>query len=333
MNSAELQSFFLLKQKIEATYKERHTNCTSPIEDWKGAEIKSFQADLQEKLGGYLSEKWFYTHIKTKDNKKLPRVDMLNMLSAYIGFEDWAHFQDSLNLTEEAAPTPIEEEERKNTVVRTPKKKSFSLPKEWMLGVASIAILILLSVTILSWRATWNQKAKFSLKICVVDADDETVLREVEAELIRKEETALKLKSDSLGCFQFEQDYMRFQLVLKAKYYKTDTIERYLMDENHQEIIALKKDDYALMLHYFSTQKMEDWKKRRAQLDKMLADDVQIVQLIQIDGQDMGIEMYNKQEFINKMTLPVNSLKNIEIIKTEYRGQQIARLRFIQHED
>ncbi len=332
MKSADLQAFLALKKKVETTYKERHNDCSNPIEDWKGAAIKSFQADLQERVGGYLSEKWFYTHIKTKENQKLPRVDMLNMLSAYVGFKDWEAYLNSLNLEEEggAVETAAENKLAKAALAV---KKSSSFPKEWIYGIVAVLAFALLSVSIVSWRLAMRQKAKFSLKICVVDADDQTALKAVEAEWIRKNESALTLKSNSSGCFELEQEHTRFQLVLSAPYYKTDTIERFLMDHKHQEMIALKKDDYALMLHYFSTQKIEDWKKRREQLDQMLSDDVQIVQLIQIDGEDLGIEMYNKQEFINKMTLPINSLKNIEIIKSEYLGNQISTLRFMQHED
>jgi len=43
-----------------------------------------------------------------------------------------------------------------------------------------------------------------------------------------------------------------------------------------------------------------------------------------------GMELYNKDEFIRKMTMPLKSLKNIEIVETRYIGGQIQLLRFIQ---
>lgn len=328
MKSAKLQAFVELKYLVEKEYKRRHSNCTTPIEDWKGEEIKFFQADLQEKLGGYVSEKWFYTHIKNKANEKLPRVDMLNMLAVYAEFENWESYLDTFQLEHKEEGEDVVVEEKKVS-----QRKVIRLSREWIFGIASMGCLLLLTIAVASWQISWKKGAKYQLKICVVDADDEKKIGEVEAELLRPNETQLFFKADSMGCFQFEQESMRFKLVLRAPYYKTDTIERFLMDAQHQEMITLKKDDYALMLHYFSKEKMKDWKKRREQLDKMLADEVQVVQLLELEGEEMGIEMYNKEEFINKMTLPINSLKNIEIIKSEYQANKIVSLRFIQHED
>lgn len=328
MKSAKLQAFVALKHLVEKVYKRRHSNCTTPIEDWKGEEIKFFQADLQEKLAGYVSEKWFYTHIKNKANEKLPRVDMLNMLAAYAEFENWESYLDAFQLDDKEVGKNAIVEEKK-----VPKRKSIRLSREWILGIASMGCLLLLTIAVASWQISWKNEATYKLKICVVDADDENKIAEVEAELLRPDETQLFFKEDSEGCFQFKQESMRFKLVLRAPYYKTDTIERFLMDAQHQEMIRLKKDDYALMLHYFSKEKMKDWKKRRQQLDEMLAEDVQVIQLFELEGEEMGIEMYNKEEFINKLTLPINSLKNIEIIKSEYQANKIVSLRFIQHEN
>jgi hypothetical protein len=44
----------------------------------------------------------------------------------------------------------------------------------------------------------------------------------------------------------------------------------------------------------------------------------------------VGMEMYNKEEFIDKLTMPLNSLKNIEIIETIFDGNRIKELRFKQ---
>ncbi|TAL72200.1 MAG: hypothetical protein EPN88_05065, partial [Bacteroidetes bacterium] len=62
------------------------------ISEWKGQEITNFQEDLLEKVNGRLSEKWFYTHIKSI-NKSLPRIDVLNMLSQYAGYLNWDDFR------------------------------------------------------------------------------------------------------------------------------------------------------------------------------------------------------------------------------------------------
>ena len=85
------------------------------------------------------------------------------------------------------------------------------------------------------------------------------------------------------------------------------------------------------MIHLFSTAKVEDWKKRKTQLEMMIADEAQIFQLE--PGGEVGMEMFNKEEFILKMTMPLKSLRNIEILETQYdRHDRIKGMRFIQTE-
>jgi hypothetical protein len=42
------------------------------------------------------------------------------------------------------------------------------------------------------------------------------------------------------------------------------------------------------------------------------------------------MEIYNKWEFINKITMPSAGLKNLEIIETTFEGEQISALWFRQ---
>jgi hypothetical protein len=40
------------------------------------------------------------------------------------------------------------------------------------------------------------------------------------------------------------------------------------------------------------------------------------------------MELFNKQEFIDKLTMPSSSLRKIEILETRYLDDQIILLRF-----
>ena len=62
------------------------------ISDWKGQDITNFQEELLTKVNGRLSEKWFYSHVKSS-NPSLPRIDVLNMLSKYAGYLNWDDFK------------------------------------------------------------------------------------------------------------------------------------------------------------------------------------------------------------------------------------------------
>ena len=39
----------------------------------------------------------FYTYFKSTNIDKLPRIDMLNMFSAYIGYQSWYEFKKSFS--------------------------------------------------------------------------------------------------------------------------------------------------------------------------------------------------------------------------------------------
>ena len=98
-----------------------------------------------------------------------------------------------------------------------------------------------------------------------------------------------------------------------------------------EEQIQLKTNDYALMIHLFSKSKVTNWRKRRQQLGLMLTDDARIYQVYE-DGKT-GMELFNKKEFIDKLTTPTKSLKSIEIIETIYTGDKISIMRFKQNQD
>ncbi|MBL4577519.1 MAG: hypothetical protein JKX74_03545 [Flavobacteriales bacterium] len=118
---------------------------------------------------------------------------------------------------------------------------------------------------------------------------------------------------------------------MSSAYHKPDTITRHFSNRVPPETIKLKTDDYALMIHMFSNSNIDDWKKRRAQLDDMIADDARIFQVN--PGTQNGMELYNKQGFINKLTTPIRSLKNIEVLEVQYSDSQISSMRFIQTEE
>ena len=52
--------------------------------------------------------------------------------------------------------------------------------------------------------------------------------------------------------------------------YKSDTIHRAINEPGGEEKVKLRKDDYALMIHYFSKTRLEDWKNRKKQLNEII---------------------------------------------------------------
>ena len=306
MNS-ELSYWELLKDSVAQKFCENNTPSSLNISEWKGQDITSFQEDLFEKVKGQLSEKWFYTHMKSKSEKP-PRIDMLNLLSEYAGFENWAAFKKENGAFNEKLEMRLGSRKNDKTIV---------------LGIVSFFIIGFILIMIL-------KKETHLFRFCFIDSDRwQAISSPIDVLLMREEQSPLELQSDSSGCIYLESTNEMIQFVVKSPYYKTDTITRVIGDHKSNEGIKLRSNDYAMMIHIFSKSKVDDWKKRRSQLDGMIDDKARI---FQIDPKSMtGMELLNKWDFINKMTMPLKSLKNIEVIETVYTGDKILMLRFKQN--
>ena len=89
----DLLYFKQLKAEIQAEYLKNNSPSEEDISKWKGIDIIYFQEDLRKRAKGNISEKTFYTYFKTPNIDKLPRIDMLNLLSIYAGYESWFDFK------------------------------------------------------------------------------------------------------------------------------------------------------------------------------------------------------------------------------------------------
>ena len=93
MADLELLHFEQLKAEVQAEYLKNHHPSFEDISKWKGIDIIYFQEDLRKKAKGNISEKSFYTYFKTIPTTKLPRIDMLNLLAIYVGYQSWYDFK------------------------------------------------------------------------------------------------------------------------------------------------------------------------------------------------------------------------------------------------
>lgn len=93
MDNLEILYFEQLKKKVQVKYLDNHTPSHNDITKWKGIDIIYFQEDLRKYAKGNISEKSFYTYFKTSPVTKLPRIDMLNLLSNYAGYESWFNYK------------------------------------------------------------------------------------------------------------------------------------------------------------------------------------------------------------------------------------------------
>jgi len=305
MNDNGLQYFAILKKEIVILLQQAFPSVPPSIENWKGQDIVYFQDDLMVRVKGTVSEKWFYTHLKL-EGEKLPRIDMLNLLCRYVGYIDWNDFKEKKKI--EVSPV-------KDMPFRPKSNKIFR-----------IAIIILVLFVSLILFFIFRPK---TYTFCFYDATQQMLLSDQNIEIIVLNEGESPLyKRCEKGCFTIKSNHSKLRFVVKTPYYKTDTIVRILENSDRNEIVRLHANDYAMMIHFFSKSKIDDWQKRRKQLNAMFTDNALIYQMY--GDEAIGMELYNKSEFINKLTMPLRSLKDIEVVETIYSGNQISVLKFRQ---
>lgn len=307
MNSSGNKYFERLKVKIVETMQQSHPEIPESVSDWKGNHIFNFQEDLQLKQNEHISEKWFYTHMKST-NTKLPRIDILNILSKYAGYKNWDDFKlknnDSLN---EDAP------DKSNRVF-------------YLIPLFTLIVLLIIYLVV---NSMYTQDYTF----CFYDSDTKKPIENsmIEITVLANDQSPVNYLCNNNGCFTIKTSERTIRFTVGTPYYHNDTIVRTLNKFNRTENVKLKIDDYAVMIHYFSSGNVKDWEKRREDLNEMLSDSVKIFQVLNNSG-TVGMEIYNKWEFINKLSLPSSSLRDIEVIDKKYEGDKIYRLRFTQNE-
>ena len=299
MTEANATYFKLLKEAIAKAFLESHS-APKKMADWKGETITLFQEDLRSNANGSISEKSFYTYFK-KTPEKLPRIDVLHLLSGYAGYTNWEEFK---NAHSGFIVDKISEE----------KKSRLTNPL--------IGAVVLLTLVVAFFY--YNQDHTFTF--CLVDEEEQTPLKtEVRIEILKTNESSVFLQTDNKGCFIHVTANEKIRFVVQSPYYKTDTIVR-SSTENGNTMVPMRKDDYALMLKYYSDGNLADVEKRRDQLENLIDPKAQIYQVF---PNVTGIELFTKKEFIHKMTIPTSALKNMHILDKEYEGGKITKLKFI----
>ena len=137
MADLDLLHFEQLKAEVQAEYLKNHHPSYDEISKWKGIDIIYFQEDLRKKAKGNISEKSFYTYFKTVPSSKLPRIDMLNLLAIYSGYQSWYDFKKNhlfanefISENEKPSEIIIADEEKLEVLNEKPTEVAFSIPEK-----------------------------------------------------------------------------------------------------------------------------------------------------------------------------------------------------------
>ncbi len=271
---------------------------------WKGQEITDFQEDLLIKVKAQVSEKWFYSHIKNGKHS-LPRIDVLNLLSRYAGYSNWDEFK-----YKNASGLPV---------------TSSLIKANRLFYVIPLLVLLVMVVLYGLFRFFNTREYKFSF----YDAETMQPIKHMNIEVIviDKDESPTDYFCDTAGQVTLKTEKSNIRMVVKSPYYRTDTISRILKKFDTNEKIGLHANEYALMIHYFSQMNVKGWEQRRKQLDSIISTDA-LIYRVHGSSRSAGIELLNKNEFIDFLSFPTNSLKNMEILDVKNSGDKIKVLRY-----
>ena len=293
-----LNLFHQLKEEVLQEYQKAFPFWIGTLQDFGNKEIAQLQDLIEEKTKQRISEKWVYTHLKPKNNTKLPREDMLDILSVFTGYSGWDEFK---------ANRYVSKDEKKSTI----KVKMIS-------GIILLIVVIMFfggrffnSTVKIDFHDQYTQKLvdKDNFSVFVLNQNDSLIKQESFENYIE-----LNNKSDQL------------KIKVTSPYYKDEV---FILELNREkESVYLQPDDYAMMLLVYMNSNLKDWEKRRKQLEEIILDDAEILEVM---DEDIGVEFLNKEEFIDKLTIPLESTKKMEIIDIKYREKgKIIELKFIQ---
>jgi hypothetical protein len=299
MENTNAAAFRLLKSEIEAKA-SRDLGIRKELSEWSLQDIRDFQVDLEQRSKSSVSEKWIYTHFKN-EHPRIPRIDVLNLLSAWLGYRNW---DDFLHQRAEATLATSASSQRSRRV-----------NLKFVIAVLSLVGLVLLGV---AWFLIPKVEEH---QVYFMDAYTRKVLT---SSAIHVRVNRRPVPYDSLLVVQVGDS-----IEVDGAYYKPRTA---VIDVNDvsPRYLEVFPDDYALMLSFFSRSDASNLDQRRAQLLEVIHPEARIFESHPAFD---GLELLNREEFIDRLLLPLNSLKNLEVQHIEYRDEQIYRLQFYQNPD
>ena len=353
MADLDLLHFEQLKSEIQARFLENHTPSYDEITKWKGIDIIYFQEDLRKIAKGNISEKSFYTYFKSSPVTKLPRIDMLNLLSIYAGYQSWFDFKKSHLFQGEimAEHQQSEEEISNSTAISDSEEKNVEKTVKTTVNISDLQktntdnqlnndfddsektststsvkkskktikdyLWLVISAILALIAGFLGMKDKLLTKeyqYSFIDADrNSRINAELQVQILKANESPILYTAMPNKPFVYTTKSKTLTMVVSSPYYKTDTIIRNLETAPAEEKIELKPNDYAIMLYYYS-KSIKDLKKKRESLNYIISDNALIYQVY--DSDDYAMETMDKQRYISLVTLPTTSLENLEVIET-----------------
>lgn len=292
--------FYKLKNDVLLTYQKQYPYFEGNWKTFSSHDIQNLIDLIAVQVKQTVSEKWIYTHLKVETNDKLPRKDMLDILSQLVGYSGWDEYV--FKWKQEVVPNVVQPKRNYNVVF-------------------SLGFISLFLIGFFSYRY-WNREEVQTIEVKNAFTEEQINSEEVKAVMIENNvETPIEIVDSKIQITTKDSA----KIVLKSPYYKDKTI---VVGKENSNTISLQPDDYAMMLKGFMKSDIKDWETRKEQLQKILADDLEVLVMLK---NDLGIEYFNKQEFSEKLIVPSVALKRMKVIDIQSNDKdEIKFIRIIQ---
>lgn len=292
--------FHKLKNDVLLTYQKQYPYFEGNWKTFSSQDIQNLIDLIAVQVKQTVSEKWIYTHLKVEANDKLPRKDMLDILSQLVGYSGWDEYV--FKWKQEVVPNVVQSKRNYNVVF-------------------SLGFIGLFLIGFFSYRYL-NREEVQTIEVKNAFTEEQINSEEVKAVMIENNvETPIEIVDSKIQITTKDSA----KIVLKSPYYKDKTI---VVGKENSNTISLQPDDYAMMLKGFMKSDIKDWETRKEQLQKILADDLEVLVMLK---NDLGIEYFNKQEFSEKLIVPSVALKRMKVIDIQSNDKdEIKFIRIIQ---
>lgn len=297
----DLDLFQELKGKVLQTYKEHFPFFTGSWKTFSSLDIQKLIVLIENVCKQSVSEKWIYTHLKPERNEKIPRKDMLDILSTFVGYSNWDEFKFECKKGMKAPSSP-----KNNWLLR------------FGIGLTALVICALLVFFITKKPAKEIRLLQIKNQYNDQQVDSEEVKVYQLQDSLKK---TLKVKNGAIEVDGLQKRNTTLEIV--SPFYKKKVVHISYSDTAITKI-DLQPNDYAMMLKAFMISDIKDWQTRKVQLDKILSDDLEVIVMLK---DDLGAEYFNKEEFSQKLIVPTASIKRMKIV--ELRSDENGVIQFI----
>lgn len=240
---SDLQLFYQLKEEVLLAYQKLYPFFRGSWKTFSSRDIQNLIDAIEKETKQTISEKWIYIHLKPEANQKLPRKDMLDILSRFTGYSGWDEFQFK----------------NREQTTEAQKKRPFTKLLVFVVLLILTVILYGMFTTVKSEKQTLEKPMTDNNEMEILQKETVTLKEEGKAISLQAKEDTHEIKKEAVDEAEKNNSFLQaddYVMILKAfmlsdiKDWETrkEQLDKILSDD--LEVIIMLKDN--LGAEYFN---------------------------------------------------------------------------------